>query len=120
MSDPLEMPPDEEKVATPFSPNQLLLYILVSFLLLIFYAIAWKSLQFVLLDSVKFLSDYKNLILAIWLIPVFGLIMSVVYPSFGATFGWQISMVVIGAIPLLLAKAYVLWFGLPPVPVEPT
>jgi hypothetical protein len=118
MDDPIpdiepDMQPTEEPKALVSSPNQFLSYSLLMVLLLVYYRLGWKAVEFILIDKVTVFKDYSMLVFGLWIIPILGLLSSIVYPTLGGTSAWTISVAVIAAVPIGLSIAHVLWFGLP-------
>ena len=112
--------PTEEPKPLVSSPNQFLSYSLLMILLLVYYRLGWKAIEYELIDKIAIFKDYSTLIFGIWLVPILGLLSSIVYPTLGGTSAWTISVAVIAAVPIGLSIAHVLWFGLPGSPITPS
>lgn len=106
------LPSDNTPIVS--SANSYFVYILTMFGILIYYRVAWKAVDAIIFENSVFLKGYSSILFYMWLVPIVGLVTSIVNPSLGATGGWTTSILIIGAVPLCLAFPYVLWFGIKP------
>ena len=114
--DPIpDIAPDEqhqEKTNSLVSnPNQALLYIGIALPLILVYLIAWSSLNFMIIRRIPVLYQNSGFLLFLWIIPILGLISSILFPSLGGTIGWIIATSVLAGLPILLSFPFVLFFG---------
>ena len=58
--------PTEEPKPLVSSPNQFLSYSLLMILLLVYYRLGWKAIEYVLIDKIAVFKDYSTLIFGIW------------------------------------------------------
>lgn len=94
---------------TVASPNSFFIYLIVILAYLVYHRISWEAILLLFgsrLDP-KTLMYFKY----VWLIPVAGILGSIVVPSIGTTTLWLVGSSVTSAIPLVLAFWYVLLFG---------
>jgi peptidoglycan/LPS O-acetylase OafA/YrhL len=115
-SDPIpDIAPEEkhQEGDTPLatSPNSALLYIGVAIPLIIAHAIAWTSLKYMIINRISVLSQNSSFLLFLWLIPIFGLVSSILFPTLGGTLGWMIALSVLAVIPILASLPFALIFG---------
>jgi len=101
----------EEDAPLATSPNSALLYIGVTIPLIIAYAIAWTSLKFIIINRIPVLSQNSAFLLFLWLVPVFGLVSSILFPTLGGTLGWLIALAVLAGLPIMASIPFALIFG---------
>jgi hypothetical protein len=117
--DPVADVPPEEVYSSEAQPvvstaSGFLGYALLMFFILLLYRMAWYSVETIVFEALPMIKDFSTFILIIWLIPVFGLMASVVNPSMGGTLAWIIAMSVILGITWFLSLIYVYMNGVPP------
>lgn len=108
---PEEPSREEEQKSLANSPNQVLVYIGVAIPLLIFHRIAWEALKYMVVNRIPFLRELSGRLLFIWMIPVFGLVSSILFPTLGGTIGWIIAISVLAGLPILASLPFALVFG---------
>ena len=74
--------------------------------LLVLYRFAW--------EGVSTLTGGKlpGFVFWLWMVPILGIIGSIIVPSVGATTSWVILMLSVSGVPILLSAVYVLLFGI--------
>jgi len=96
--------------------NQYFAYALTMVGVFIYYRVAWKAAEAIFFENSAFLKSYSTFFFYLWLIPIVGLISSIVNPSLTGTASWTTSILVVGSIPLSACFLYVLLFGIPKMP----
>jgi hypothetical protein len=96
--------------------NQYFAYALTMVGVFIYYRVAWKAAEAIFFENSAFLKSYSSFFFYMWLVPIVGLISSIVNPSLTGTASWTSSILIVGSIPLSACFLYVLLFGIPKVP----
>jgi hypothetical protein len=91
------------------SPNSFFFYLLILMSFLLYHRLAWEAILLLLGERLQ--PQMLSTLFYVWLIPVAGILGSIVVPSLGTTSVWIIGSVAVGALPLTLAGGYVLLFG---------
>jgi len=104
-----DAPKEEQPQPAVSSPNSFFLYLIIVLLFLAFHRIAWEAV--LLLLGRRLEPSVLSTLFYVWLIPVAGVLGSIVYPSLGTTTLWIIGSVAVGSLPLILAAGSVLLFG---------
>ena len=117
--DPVADVPPEEVHSTDPQPvvstaSGFLGYAFLIFFILLLYRMSWYAMETIAFERLPMIKDFSTFILIIWLIPVFGLMASVVNPSMGGTFAWIMTISVILGITWFLSLIYVWMYGVPP------
>jgi hypothetical protein len=96
--------------------NQYFAYALTMVGVFIYYRVAWKAAEAIFFENSAFLKSYSSFFFYMWLVPIVGLISSIVNPSLTGTASWTSSILIVGSIPLSACFLYVLLFGIPKMP----
>jgi len=96
--------------------NQYFAYALTMVGIFIYYRVAWKAAEAIFFENSTFLKSYSTFFFYLWLVPIVGLVSSIVNPSLTGTASWTTSILVVGSIPLSACFLYVLLFGIPKMP----
>ena len=96
--------------------NQYFAYALTMVGIFIYYRVAWKAAEAIFFENSTFLKSYSTFFFYMWLVPIVGLVSSIVNPSLTGTASWTTSILIVGSIPLSACFLYVLLFGMPAVP----
>ena len=124
-SDPVpDVEPDlsitpSEKKAPISSPNSFFIYLAIIAAFFLYHRIAWEALIY--LTGERFEGQVKSVLFVAWLIPIAGILGSIIVPSMGTTTLWILGATVASSLPLVAAVGYVLLFGIrtsPPVSVS--
>jgi hypothetical protein len=117
-----DVPP--EQVATPektpavSSASGYLGYTLLLILLLVYSRAGWYAMETTVFDNFPIMKPYSSLFLVVWVIPILGLLASIVVPSAGGIAGWAIAAAVFASIPMIISFYYIILFGFPPATQE--
>ena len=96
--------------------NQYFAYALTMVGIFIYYRVAWKAAEAIFFENSTFLKSYSTFFFYMWLVPIVGLVSSIVNPSLTGTASWTTSILIVGSIPLSACFLYVLLFGIPKMP----
>lgn len=96
--------------------NQYFAYALTMVGIFIYYRVAWTAVETVFFTNSEFLKKYSSFFFYMWLVPIVGLVSSIVNPSLTGTASWTTSILIVGSIPLSACFLYVLLFGIPKIP----
>jgi len=96
--------------------NQYFAYALTMVGVFIYYRVAWTAVEAVFFTNSEFLKKYSSFFFYLWLVPIVGLVSSIVNPSLTGTASWTTSILIVGSIPLSACCLYVLLFGMPAIP----
>ena len=80
------------------------------------YRLAWTAVEAVFFTNSEFLKKYSSFFFYLWLVPIVGLVSSILNPSLTGTASWTTCILIVGSIPLSACFLYVLLFGMPAVP----
>jgi hypothetical protein len=121
--DPIaDVPPDQEATETPgpvvSSANGLLLFAFTNILLIIYYRAAWYALESLVFEKYPAIGSYSTFILIPYLVPLAGMLASVVNSSAGGLTAWTLSTVGIASSIMVFALVYILVFDMPPETIE--
>ena len=114
-SDPVadvEPTSDESNVTLPTvsSPNSFFIYLLMVGAFLIFHRLSWEATKYLLVGRVP--ENLFTLLFLIWMIPIAGILGSIIVPSIGTSTAWLIGASSASSVPLFLAVIYTLLFGI--------
>ena len=117
--DPIaDVPPEQEATDAPGpvvnSANGLLLFAFTHILILIYYRAAWFALESLVFEKYPAIGAYSTFILIPFLVPVAGMLASVVSSSTGGLTAWTLSVVGIASSIMIAALVYIMIFDLPP------
>ena len=124
-SDPVpDIEPDlslepKEKKAPIASPNSFFIYLAIIAGFMLYHRIAWEAVQYLIGDKIQ--GQVGTVLFLVWLIPIAGILGSIVVPSLGTTTVWILGATIASSIPLALAAGRTLLFGIrtsPPVSVS--
>lgn len=92
------------------SPNSFFFFFLGTGAILIYYRLGW--------EAISTLSGGKlpAFVFWIWMVPIAGILGSIIVPSIGASTTWIILMSALSGLPILLSAGYVLLRGIPTSP----
>ena len=113
---PLSSPtpsPSAPPKPTISSPNSFFLYLVIILAYMIYHRLAWESVVTMVSGFGEFTS-VLNILFYLWLIPILGILFSIVFPSLGTTTLWLIGSSIASAVPLSLVWIYVLIWGYSP------
>lgn len=114
-SDPVpDVAPDETAtkpvLPTVSSPNSYFIYLLMIGAFLIFHRLSWEAVQYLLKGRIS--DQVFTVLFLAWLIPIAGILGSIMVPSIGTTTAWLIGASSASSVPLFLAVGYTLLFGI--------
>ena len=114
-SDPVpdvEPTDDSSQVALPTvsSPNSFFIYLLMVGAFLIFHRLSWEATKYLLVGRVP--ENLFTLLFLIWMIPIAGILGSILVPSIGTSTAWLVGASSASSVPLFLATIYTLLFGI--------
>ncbi len=115
-SDPVpDVEPDlsitpSEKKAPISSPNSFFIYLGIIAAFFLYHRIAWEALLY--LTGERLQGQVKTVLFVAWLIPIAGILGSIIVPSMGTTTLWILGATIASSLPLLAAAGYVLLFGI--------
>jgi len=112
MSDPvpdIEPPLPEVPKPTISGPNSFFIYLAMILAFLVYWRLSWEAVLLLLGQSLD--ANSLTALFCVWMIPILGILGSIMVPSLGTTTLWLIGSSAVGALPLLLAIGYVLLFG---------
>jgi hypothetical protein len=89
------------------------LYLIIILSYLIYHRIAWESVVTMVSGFGEF-TTVLNILFYLWLIPILGILGSIIVPSLGTTTLWLIGSSIASAVPLSLVWFYVLIWGYSP------
>jgi hypothetical protein len=96
--------------------NQYFAYALTMVGVFLYYRLAWSAVEAVFFTNSELLKKYSSFLFYMWLIPIVGLVSSIVNPSLTGTASWTTTILIAGSIPLSACFLYVLLFGMPKTP----
>jgi hypothetical protein len=97
--------------------NQYFAYALTMVGIFLYYRLAWSAVEAVFFTNSELLKKYSSFLFYMWLVPIVGLISSIVNPSLTGTASWTTTILIVGSIPLSACFLYVLLFGMPKIPI---
>lgn len=115
-SDPVpDVEPDlslepKEKKAPIASPNSFFIYLAIMVGFLLYHRIAWEAVQYLAGDKIQ--GQLGTALFLVWLIPIAGILGSIVVPSMGTTTVWILGATIASSIPLAIAAGWTLLFGI--------
>jgi hypothetical protein len=92
---------------TVSGPNSFFIFLLSATAFLLMWRVSWEAVKIVVKGQVR------ELLFWIWLIPVAGILGSVLVPSLGTTAVWFIACSSVAAAPIVLAAIYIMIWGAP-------
>jgi len=95
---------------TVSSPNSFFFYLLILTGFLLFHRLGWEAVK--QLVGGRLGAQTLNLLFFLWMIPVMGILGSIIYPSMGTTTVWILSSIPAAGLPLMLLVGYTLLFGI--------
>lgn len=104
-----EVQPAEKPQPSVSSPNSYFIYLIIILGWLVFHRLGWEAVLLLLGERLP--PDALKYFWYIWLIPIAGVLGSIVVPSLGTTTLWLIGSSITSSIPLAIAAGYVLLFG---------
>ena len=121
--DPIaDVPPDQEatEAAKPVvsSANGLLLFAFTHILIIIYYRAAWYALEALVFEKYPAIGAYSKFIMIPFLVPLAGMLASVVNSSAGGLTAWTLSTVGIASSIMVFALVYILVFDMPPETIQ--
>ena len=121
--DPIaDVPPDQEatEAAKPVvsSANGLLLFAFTHILIIIYYRAAWYALEALVFEKYPAIGAYSKFIMIPFLVPLAGMLASVVNSSAGGLTAWTLSTVGIASCIMVFALVYILVFDMPPETIQ--
>ncbi len=87
------------------SPNSFFFFLLGTGAILIYYRLAWEAILTLTGGTLP------NFVFWLWMVPIAGILGSIIVPSIGASTSWVILMSAVSGIPMILAAGYVLLYG---------
>jgi len=93
--------------------NQYFAYALTMVGIFLYYRLAWSAVEAVFFTNSELLKKYSSFLFYMWLVPIVGLVSSIVNPSLTGTASWTTTILIVGSIPLSACFLYVLLFGMP-------
>lgn len=104
--------PGTTNVAQPTvsSPNSFFIFLLMIVAFLAFHRLSWEAVTYLLNGRIP--SDVLKYGYFLWLIPIAGILGSILVPSLGTTTAWLVGASSASSIPLFLAVIYTLLFGI--------
>lgn len=121
--DPIaDIPPDQTPVA-PSGPvvtstNGILLLMFTHILVLIYYRAAWYGVETLVFEKYPAFGQYSIFFMIPYLVPIAGMIASIVNQSTGGLAAWTMACVIIASILMGLSLIYVIVLDLPPPVIE--
>jgi hypothetical protein len=117
-----DVPPDQVATDTPgpvvSSANGLLLFAFTHILIIIYYRAAWFALESLVFEKYQAIGAYSTFILIPYLVPLAGMLASVVNASTGGLTAWTLSTVGIASSIMIASLIYIMVFDLPPATIE--
>lgn len=117
-----DVPPDQTptEAAKPVvsSANGLLLFAFTHILIIIYYRAAWFALESLVFEKYPAIGAYSKFILIPFLVPLAGMLASVVNSSAGGLTAWTLSTVGIASSIMVFALVYILVFDMPPETIQ--
>jgi hypothetical protein len=101
---------EEIKLPTVSSPNSFFIYLLMVGAFLLFHRISWEAIKYLLHSRVN--EQVISVLFYVWMIPIAGILGSIVVPSVGTSSGWLVAASSASSVPLSLAMVYTLLFGI--------
>ena len=96
--------------------NQYFAYALTMVGIFLYDRLAWSAVEAVFFTNSELLKKYSSFLFYMWLVPIVGLVSSIVNPSLTGTASWTTTILIVGSIPLSACFLYVLLFGMPKIP----
>ena len=116
-SDPVpDVEPDDTskleniKLPTVSSPNSFFIYLLMVGAFLLFHRLSWEAVKYLLAGRIA--DQVFTVLFIVWMIPIAGILGSIVVPSIGTSTAWLIGASSASSVPLFLAVIYTLLFGI--------
>lgn len=91
------------------SANSFFIYLLIMLAFLIFYRLSWEGI--LMMAETRIPPSTMQVLFYIWMLPVAGILASIVTPSIGATTFWILGATIVAAVPFLLSTVFVTLFG---------
>jgi hypothetical protein len=117
-----DVPPEQVATDTPgpvvSSANGLLLFTFTHILIIIYYRAAWFALESLVFEKYPAIGAYSTFILIPYLVPLAGMLASVVNASTGGLTAWTLSTVGIASSVMGFALIYILVFDMPPETIQ--
>jgi hypothetical protein len=113
-----DVPPEQAAVpaSAPVvsSANGVLLIMFTHILVIIYYRAAWYALETLVFEKYPAIGQYSTFLLIPYLVPLAGMLASVVSSSPGALTAWTLAVVGVASSIMIASFFYVLVFDLPP------
>jgi hypothetical protein len=115
-SDPVpDIEPDDSgtkniTLPTVSSPNSFFLFLLMVGSFLLFHRLSWEALKYLISGRVS--DQVITVLFLAWMIPIAGILGSIMVPSLGTTTAWLVGASSASSVPLFLATGYTLLFGI--------